>query len=123
MLELRLKRKLKRNLRSEGKSRYDLGREEFVKETWKWKEEYAGHIRTQWSKLGLGLDYSRERFTLDEGLSNAVKEVFVKLYNKGLIYRGERIINWDPATKTALSDIEVIHQRCTGCISIICDTH
>ncbi|MGB3261208.1 valine--tRNA ligase [Paenisporosarcina sp.] len=106
--------KVEEKLRSEGKSRYDLGREAFVKETWKWKEEYAGHIRTQWSKLGLGLDYSRERFTLDEGLSNAVKEVFVKLYNKGLIYRGERIINWDPATKTALSDIEVIHQDVQG---------
>lgn len=106
--------KVEEKLRSEGKSRYDLGRDAFVKETWKWKEEYAGHIRTQWSKLGLGLDYSRERFTLDEGLSNAVKEVFVKLYNKGLIYRGERIINWDPATKTALSDIEVIHQDVQG---------
>lgn len=106
--------KVEEKLRSEGKSRYDLGRDEFVKETWKWKEEYAGHIRTQWSKIGLGLDYSRERFTLDDGLSNAVKEVFVKLYNKGLIYRGERIINWDPATKTALSDIEVIHQDVQG---------
>ena len=91
-----------------------LGREKFVEETWKWKEEYAGHIRAQWSKLGLGLDYSRERFTLDEGLSKAVKEVFVKLYEKGLIYRGEYIINWDPATKTALSDIEVIHKDVQG---------
>ena len=106
--------KVEEKLRSEGTTRYDLGREAFVKETWKWKEEYAGHIRAQWSKLGLGLDYSRERFTLDEGLSNAVNEVFVKLYNKGLIYRGERIINWDPATKTALSDIEVIHQDVQG---------
>ena len=69
---------------------------------------------TQWAKLGLGLDYSRERFTLDEGLSKAVQEVFVKLYNKGLIYRGEYIINWDPATKTALSDIEVIHKDVQG---------
>lgn len=106
--------KVEEKLRAEGKTRYDLGREDFIKETWKWKEEYAGHIRTQWSKLGLGLDYSRERFTLDDGLSNAVKEVFVKLYNKGFIYRGERIINWDPATKTALSDIEVIHQDVQG---------
>lgn len=106
--------KVEEKLRSEGKTRYDLGREDFVKETWKWKEEYAGHIRKQWSKLGLGLDYSRERFTLDEGLSNAVKEVFVNLYKKDLIYRGERIINWDPATKTALSDIEVIHQDVQG---------
>lgn len=106
--------KVEEKLRSENISRYDLGREKFVEETWKWKEEYAGHIRAQWAKLGLGLDYSRERFTLDEGLSNAVKEVFVKLYNKGLIYRGEYIINWDPATKTALSDIEVIHKDVQG---------
>lgn len=106
--------KVEEKLRADNITRYDLGREKFVEETWKWKEEYAGHIRAQWSKLGLGLDYSRERFTLDEGLSNAVKEVFVKLYNKGLIYRGEYIINWDPATKTALSDIEVIHKDVQG---------
>jgi valyl-tRNA synthetase len=106
--------KVEEKLRSEGKSRYDLGREKFVEETWRWKEEYAGHIRQQWSKLGLGLDYSRERFTLDEGLSDAVREVFVTLYKKGLIYRGERIINWDPSTKTALSDIEVIYKDVQG---------
>ncbi|MGG3560458.1 valine--tRNA ligase [Neobacillus rhizosphaerae] len=106
--------KVEEKLRSEGKSRYDLGREKFVEETWKWKEEYASHIRQQWSKLGLGLDYSRERFTLDEGLSDAVREVFVTLYNKGLIYRGEYIINWDPSTKTALSDIEVIYKDVQG---------
>ncbi|MBE6183845.1 valine--tRNA ligase [Heyndrickxia ginsengihumi] len=106
--------KVEAKLRSEGKSRYDLGRENFLKETWKWKEEYAEFIRKQWSKLGLGLDYSRERFTLDEGLSKAVREVFVSLYKKGLIYRGEYIINWDPATKTALSDIEVIYKDVQG---------
>jgi len=106
--------KVEEKLRAEGKSRYDLGREAFVEETWKWKEEYAAHIREQWSKLGLGLDYSRERFTLDEGLSKAVREVFVSLYQKGLIYRGEYIINWDPATKTALSDIEVIYKDVQG---------
>ncbi len=106
--------KVEEKLRNEGKSRYDLGREKFVEETWKWKEEYASHIRQQWSKLGLGLDYSRERFTLDEGLSDAVKEVFVTLYKKGLIYRGEYIINWDPSTKTALSDIEVIYKDVQG---------
>ncbi|MEH6995864.1 valine--tRNA ligase [Neobacillus drentensis] len=106
--------KVEEKLRSEGKSRYDLGREKFVEETWKWKEEYASHIRQQWSKLGLGLDYSRERFTLDEGLSAAVREVFVTLYKKGLIYRGEYIINWDPSTKTALSDIEVIYKDVQG---------
>ncbi|WP_053369060.1 valine--tRNA ligase [Bacillus sp. FJAT-27245] len=106
--------KVEEKLRNEGKTRYDLGREKFVEETWRWKEEYAGHIRQQWAKLGLGLDYSRERFTLDEGLSDAVKKVFVALYEKGLIYRGEYIINWDPATKTALSDIEVIHKDVQG---------
>ncbi|MFZ3588347.1 valine--tRNA ligase [Bacillus sp. DJP31] len=106
--------KVEGKLRAEGKSRYDLGREKFLEESWKWKEEYAGHIREQWSKLGLGLDYSRERFTLDEGLSKAVREVFVKLYEKGLIYRGEYIINWDPSTKTAISDIEVIHKDVQG---------
>ena len=106
--------KVEEKLREEGKSRYDLGREKFLEETWKWKEEYATFIRKQWAKLGLGLDYSRERFTLDEGLSKAVREVFVTLYNEGLIYRGEYIINWDPATKTALSDIEVIHKDVQG---------
>ncbi|WP_279326565.1 valine--tRNA ligase [Bacillus kexueae] len=108
--------KVEAKLREEGKSRYDLGREKFLEETWKWKEEYAGHIRQQWSKLGLGLDYSRERFTMDEGLSKAVREVFVSLYKKGLIYRGEYIINWDPATKTALSDIEVIYKDVQGAL-------
>lgn len=106
--------KVDEKLRSQGISRHDLGREKFVEETWNWKEEYAEHIRKQWSKIGLGLDYSRERFTLDEGLSDAVQKVFIDLYNKGLIYRGEYIINWDPATKTALSDIEVIHQDVQG---------
>lgn len=106
--------KVEEKLRAGGQTRYDLGREKFLEKTWEWKEEYAGHIREQWAKLGLALDYSRERFTLDEGLSRAVREVFVKLYNKGLIYRGEYIINWDPATKTALSDIEVIHKDVAG---------
>ncbi len=106
--------KVEAKLREEGKSRYDLGREKFLEQTWAWKEEYAGYIREQWSKLGLGLDYTRERFTMDEGLSKAVNEVFVKLYEKGLIYRGEYIINWDPATKTAISDIEVIYKDVQG---------
>ncbi|NCU16949.1 valine--tRNA ligase [Pallidibacillus pasinlerensis] len=106
--------KVEEKLREEGKSRYDLGREKFLEEAWKWKEEYAGHIREQWAKLGLGLDYSRERFTLDEGLSKAVRKVFVSLYEKGLIYRGKYIINWDPVAKTALSDIEVIYKEIPG---------
>jgi valyl-tRNA synthetase len=101
-------------LREEGISRHDLGREKFIAEVWKWKDEYADNIAMQWNKLGLSLDYSKERFTLDEGLSDAVKEVFVRLYEKGLIYRGKYIINWDPAAKTALSDIEVIHQEVNG---------
>lgn len=106
--------KVEGKLKEEGRSRHDMGREAFLEESWKWKEEYAGHIRQQWSKLGLGLDYSRERFTLDEGLSDAVREVFVKLYEKKLIYRGKYIINWDPATKTAISDIEVIYKDVQG---------
>ncbi|GGH89083.1 valyl-tRNA synthetase [Pullulanibacillus pueri] len=106
--------KVDAKLREQGTNRYELGREKFLDVAWDWKEEYAEFIRKQWSKLGISVDYSRERFTLDEGLSDAVREVFVKLYEKGLIYRGEYIINWDPATKTALSDIEVIYKDIQG---------
>jgi valyl-tRNA synthetase (EC 6.1.1.9) len=106
--------KVEERMRQEGVSRYDLGREKFLEKAWSWKEEYASIIRGQWEKLGLSLDYSKERFTLDEGLSNAVNEVFVSLYKKGYIYQGERIINWDPAQKTALSNIEVIHKEVEG---------
>jgi valyl-tRNA synthetase len=106
--------KVEEKLREQGISRYDLGREKFVDQVWEWKEEYAGHIREQWAKLGLSLDYSRERFTLDDGLSDAVRKVFVTLYEKDLIYRGEYIINWDPQARTALSDIEVIHKDIEG---------
>ncbi|WP_125707988.1 valine--tRNA ligase [Companilactobacillus zhongbaensis] len=106
--------KVEAKLREQGISRYDLGREKFVQEVWKWKDEFAGIIKSQWGKLGLSLDYSRERFTLDEGLSKAVRKVFVKLYNEGLIYRGEYIINWDPELQTALSDIEVNHKDDKG---------
>jgi len=106
--------KVEAKLREQGITRYDLGREKFVEEVWKWKDEFASIIKSQWGKLGLSLDYSRERFTLDEGLSKAVRKVFVKLYNEGLIYRGEYIINWDPQLQTALSDIEVIHKDDQG---------
>ena len=106
--------KVEEKLRSEGVSRYDLGREKFLEQTWEWKEEYASHIREQWAKMGISVDYRRERFTLDKGLSDAVKKVFVTLYEKGLIYRGEYIINWDPKAKTSLSDIEVIHKDVEG---------
>ncbi|WP_300078742.1 valine--tRNA ligase [uncultured Thomasclavelia sp.] len=106
--------KVEARMREDGISRYDLGRQGFLDKAWSWKEEYASIIRSQWEKLGLSLDYSKERFTLDEGLSEAVKEVFVKLYNEGLIYQGERIINWDPVQRTALSNIEVIHKEIEG---------
>ncbi len=91
-----------------------ISREEFLKYAWEWKDEYAHNIHNQWAKMGLMLDYSRERFTLDEGLNLAVRKVFVDLYNKGLIYQGERIISWDPVQQTALSNIEVIHQDDEG---------
>ena len=106
--------KVEAKMREEGISRYDLGREKFLERAWEWKEEYAGYIRAQWAKLGLGLDYSRERFTLDEGLNKAVTKIFVDHYNNGTIYRGEKIINWDPVQRTALSNIEVIHKDVEG---------
>lgn len=100
--------------REESISRHELGREKFVEKTWEWKEEYAETIRQQWAKMGISVDYSRERFTLDEGLNEAVRKVFVDLYQKGWIYRGEYIINWDPEFQTALSDIEVVYQDDPG---------
>ncbi|MBF0777147.1 valine--tRNA ligase [Streptococcus cuniculi] len=106
--------KVEERLRGEGITRYDLGRDKFLEKVWEWKDEYAATIREQWGKMGLSLDYSRDRFTLDEGLSKAVRKVFVDLYKKGWIYRGEFIINWDPAARTALSDIEVIHKEING---------
>ena len=106
--------KVEARLAEDGISRYDLGREKFVEKVWEWKGEYADIIHQQWAKLGLSLDYDRERFTLDDGLSKVVRKVFVTLYKKGLIYRGEYIINWDPKARTALSDIEVIHKDDKG---------
>jgi valyl-tRNA synthetase len=106
--------KVDARLKSEGISRYDLGREKFLERAWDWKAEYAATIRRQWEKLGNSLDYSRERFTMDEGMNKAVRHVFVTLYNEGLIYRGWRIINWDPEARTALSNIEVYYQEDAG---------
>ncbi|WP_281889073.1 valine--tRNA ligase [Paenibacillus sp. YYML68] len=108
--------KVEQKLREEGVTRYDLGREKFLEKVWEWKELYANTIHEQWAKMGFSLDYSRERFTLDEGLSKAVREVFVRLYEKGLIYRGKYIINWDPAARTALSDIEVEYKEVQGAL-------
>lgn len=106
--------KVDERLASMGISRYDLGREGFLEKAWEWKSEYADIIRKQWGKLGFALDYSKEKFTLDEDVNQKVCEVFVKLYEKGLIYQGYRITNWDPAVKTALSDIEVIYKEVQG---------
>ena len=101
--------KVVKKLKDEGINKYEYGRENFLKSCWDWTHEYGGTIRNQWGAMGVSVDYSRERFTLDEGLNKAVTKVFVDYYNKGLIYRGEKIINWDPAAKTALSNEEVIY--------------
>ncbi|NND46707.1 MAG: valine--tRNA ligase [Woeseiaceae bacterium] len=99
---------VERLLNAEGTSRRDVGREEFVKRVWKWKEESGGIIAKQTRRLGASVDWSRDRFTMDEGCSDAVREVFVSLYDEGLIYRGKRLVNWDPVLHTALSDLEVL---------------
>ena len=106
--------KVMQKLSNSGVDVTKLTREEFLKKAWEWKDEYAENIHQQWAKMGLALDYTRERFTLDEGLNYAVRKVFVTLYEKGLIYQGERIINWDPVQMTALSNIEVNHQDDPG---------
>ena len=106
--------KVVEKLRNEGKSKDSLGREKFLEAAWAWTEEYGGNIKNQLKKLGVSCDWSRERFTLDEGLSAAVEEMFIRLYNKGLVYQGDRIINWCPHDKTALSDAEVVHEEQEG---------
>lgn len=98
---------VERQLAAENISRHDLGREKFIEKIWEWKEQSGGTITRQIRRLGSSVDWSRERFTMDDGLSNAVKEVFVKLHEQGLIYRGKRLVNWDPKLQTALSDLEV----------------
>ncbi len=103
--------KIVENLKKEGITKEDLGREGFLEKAWEWKEEYGGTILNQLKKLGCSCDWSRERFTMDEGLSNAVKHVFVELYKKGLIYRGKRLINWCPYCDTSISDIEVEYEE------------
>ena len=102
---------VEKSLEKEGKKKTDFSREEFVQMVWQWKEKHGGIILKQLRKLGVSVDWSRERFTLDEGLSKAVKYVFVDLYKKGLIYRGKRIINWDVKTHTALSDDEIVYKE------------
>ena len=105
---------VERELAQKGISRHSLGREEFIEHIWKWREEFGGIIINQLKKLGASCDWSRERFTMDEGLSRAVREVFVELYNEKLIYRGDYIINWCPRCQTALSDLEVEHEETEG---------
>ncbi len=106
--------KVTNQLKSEGIDKKELGREGFLKRTWQWKEEYAGTIENQLKKMGISCDWDRERFTMDEGCSKAVEEVFIKLYEKGYIYKGSRIINWCPVCKTSLSDAEVEHEEQGG---------
>ncbi|MEO0543986.1 MAG: valine--tRNA ligase [Pseudomonadota bacterium] len=106
---------VERKLAADGEpTRRDLGREEFVKRVWQWKEESGGTIFNQLKRLGASCDWSRERFTMDDGLSEAVLEVFVRLYNEGLIYRGKRLVNWDPKFETAISDLEVENKEVDG---------
>ncbi len=102
---------VERQLEAEGKTRHDLGREAFIERVWQWKGESGGNITRQLRRLGSSLDWQHERFTMDDGLSEAVKEVFVRLYEEGLIYRGKRLVNWDPKLHTAVSDLEVLNEE------------
>lgn len=106
--------KVDARLKAQGVSRFDIGRDAFLEQAWAWKDEYANTIKKQWAALGNSVDYSKERFTLDQKLNDAVNHVFITLYEKGLIYRGHRIINWDSEAKTALSNIEVEHKESKG---------
>ncbi|WP_031542850.1 valine--tRNA ligase [Mesoplasma photuris] len=106
--------KVESKLKEQGINKWDLGREKFLEESWKWKEEYASIIRQQWAKLGLSLDYSVEKFTLDNDVNHLVQEIFVNFYNKGIIYKGKRIVNWDPQQETAISNVEVIYKEVEG---------
>lgn len=105
---------VERLINSEGKTRHDLGRDEFIKKIWQWKEQSGNTITRQLRRMGASLDWQRERFTMDEGLSESVKEVFVQLYDEGLIYRGKRLVNWDPVLHTAVSDLEVLSEEENG---------
>ena len=103
--------KVVKRLKDNGLEKHTVGRDKFLEECWNWTHEHADIIRNQWAKMGISVDYSKERFTLDKGMEDAIKKVFVDYYNKGLIYRGEKIINWDPAAQTALSNEEVIYSE------------
>jgi len=105
---------VERQLEADGKSRHDLGRDAFIEKIWDWKAESGGNITRQLRRLGSSLDWQHERFTMDDGLSDAVQEVFVRLYEEGLIYRGKRLVNWDPKLHTAVSDLEVLSEEEDG---------
>ncbi|MFT6756236.1 MAG: valyl-tRNA synthetase [Chitinophagales bacterium] len=105
---------VERQLDAQGISRHDIGREDFIKKVWEWKHESGGNITQQLRRLGASPDWSRERFTMDDGLSNAVQEAFVRLHEQGLIYRGQRLVNWDPKLHTAISDLEVVSEEENG---------
>ncbi|HRE32085.1 MAG TPA: class I tRNA ligase family protein, partial [Candidatus Berkiella sp.] len=105
---------VERQLNSQGINKHDIGREAFVQKIWEWKDHSGNTICQQMHRLGASVDWSRERFTMDQGLSDAVKEVFVRLYDEKLIYRGQRLVNWDPKLHTAVSDLEVISQEEAG---------
>ena len=109
---------VERLLNAQGKTRHDLGRDKFIEKIWDWKEHSGNTISQQLRRMGSSLDWSRERFTMDDGLSDAVKEVFVQLYEEDLIYRGKRLVNWDPVLHTAVSDLEVLSEE----ESVICGT-
>ena len=110
---------VERQLAKEGLDRHKIGREAFIERVWQWVQQYKSRIQNQHRRLGVSCDWSRERFTLDEGLSKAVREVFVRLYEEGLIYRGERIINWCPSCMSALSDLEVNHIDTPGNLTYV----
>ncbi|OQW93967.1 MAG: valine--tRNA ligase, partial [Beggiatoa sp. IS2] len=107
---------VERQLAQQGKTRHDLGRDGFIQKVWEWKAQSGGHITHQLRRLGSSVDWQHERFTMDEGLSHAVQEVFVRLYDEGLIYRGKRLVNWDPVLHTAVSDLEVVANEEEGSI-------
>src|SRR6266700_6275191 len=111
---------VERLLAKEGTDRHTIGREAFLERVWQWVHQYKHRIQDQQRRLGVSCDWTRERFTLDEGLSKAVREVFVRLYEEGLIYRGERIINWCPRCMSALSDLEVDHEDTPGTLTYVC---
>src|SRR5260370_8048736 len=105
---------VERQLAKEGKKRREMGREEFAERVWEWKRDYGGAIQEQMKRLGASVDWGREYFTMDENLSRAVREVFVRLHEEGLIYRGKYIVNWCPRCETAISDLEVKHEEIPG---------